>query len=137
MFLKAILKYSIRYGHKTTLLSYIKDMKTIYIQEGVPEEAVIFQELIKERYEEYRYDQKRPLLSPDDLFINFEDFHEEIEDKEILYCRLYENLEIQFENKELKERNEKSDINLQNMPSKDDLVVHLTHGIGKFNGKNR
>ena len=122
------------YGHKTTLLSYIKDMKTIYIQEGVPEEAVIFQELIEERYEEYRYDQKRPLLSPDDLFINFEDFHEQIEDKEILYCRLYENLEIKSENKELKERNEKSDINLQNMPSKDDLVVHLTHGIGKFNG---
>ena len=35
---------------------------------------------------------------------------------------------------EIKERNEKSDHNLQNMPSKDDLVVHLTHGIGIFNG---
>ena len=48
--------------------------------------------------------------------------------------KLNENIENINKEKEVKERNEKSDINLQNMPILDDLVVHLTHGIGRFKG---
>ena len=32
------------------------------------------------------------------------------------------------------ERNEKADVSTSQMPSEGDLVVHLTHGIGKFVG---
>ena len=45
-------------------------MKTIHIQDGVSEEALIFQDLINERYEEYRYDQKREHKLPF-LFLEF------------------------------------------------------------------
>ena len=109
-------------------------MKTIHIQEGVSEEACIFEELINERYEEYRYDLKRPLLSPDDLFIKYKDFLDNVTDKKINHFKLDKSLEIELKEKKIKERNEKSDLNLQNMPTKNELVVHLTHGIGLFNG---
>ena len=122
------------YGHKTTLIDYINKMKKIYIQEGVAEEANNFQELVYERYEEYRYDQKRPLLSPDDLFIKHKDFLEYAKDRKAHNFKLDESIEIEPKEEEIKERNEKSDLSLQNMPTTNDLVVHLTHGIGIFNG---
>jgi len=122
------------YGHKTNLLGYLINMKTIHIQDGVSEEALIFQDLINERYEEYRYDQKRPLLPPDDLFIELKEFLEHVKDRKVYNFKLAKNTEIEFEETELKERNEKSDLGLQNMPTQNDLVVHLTHGIGIFNG---
>ena len=64
-------------------------MKTIHIQEEVSEEASIFEELINERYEEYRYDQKRPLLSPDDLFIKYKDFLDHVKDRKIIHNEIF------------------------------------------------
>jgi len=122
------------YGQKTTLLPFINKIKTIYIEEGVSKEATNFDLLIKERYEEYRYDIKRPLLPPDDLFIQYQDFLDFIKDKNLSKFKVNAEPENKPEENKLKERNEKSDFNLQNMPIKDDLVVHLTHGIGRFNG---
>ena len=73
-------------------------------------------------------------MSPDDLFIEYEDFLDHIKDRKIHHFKLDKSVEIELIEKEIKERNEKSDLSLQNMPTKNDLVVHLTHGIGIFNG---
>ena len=122
------------FGRKTSLLPFIVEMKNIFIQEGVTKEAKIYETLITERYEEYRYDQKRPLLPPSELFIKYDNFLDFVKDKKKYDFKLNENIENINKEKEVKERNEKSDINLQNMPILDDLVVHLTHGIGRFKG---
>ncbi len=122
------------YGHKTSLLPYLKEFKTIHMQIGVLEEARIFENLIEERYEEYRYDLKRPLLPPNELFINYKDLVDVIQNKDVYKFKLEKSLEIRPKVQEIKARNEKSDINYQKLPNKGDLVVHLTHGIGSFNG---
>ena len=122
------------FDFKSSLLPYLNEMQMIHIQKGVSEEALIFQDLIQERYEEYRYDQKRPLLTPDDLYIKYENFLENVKGKKVYSFGFNSNIEKVSEKFEIKQRNEKSDQNLQNMPAKDDLVVHLTHGIGIFKG---
>ena len=104
------------------------------MQIGVLEEARIFENLIEERYEEYRYDLKRPLLPPNELFINYKDLVDVIQNKDVYKFKLEKSLEIRPKVQEIKARNEKSDINYQKLPNKGDLVVHLTHGIGSFNG---
>ena len=64
----------------------------------------------------------------------FKLFQDNVKEKKIHHFKIDKSLENELKEKEIKERNEKSDLNLQNMPTKNDLVVHLTHGIGIFNG---
>ena len=60
------------------LLSYLNHIDQIYIQKNTDAKASEFEELINERYEEYRYDIKRPLLPPDRLYLRFSEFTENI-----------------------------------------------------------
>ena len=62
------------YGKKSTFLSFLHNIDKTFIQKGTSNKAEEYQDLINLRYEEYRYDQKRPLLHPKDLFLNFEEF---------------------------------------------------------------
>ena len=52
------------YKQKTSILSYLNHIDEIYVQKHTDIKAKAFEELIKERYEEYRYDLRRPLLAP-------------------------------------------------------------------------
>lgn len=121
------------YEGKVTILSYLNNVDQIYIQKNTDVKASEFEELINERYEEYRYDQKRPLLKPNDLFLSYSDFIKHVQKNNSFD---FDQLEVSENFETLKEstRNEKADVSTSKMPDKGDLVVHLSHGIGRFSG---
>ena len=121
------------YERKVTILSYLNHVDQIYIQKNTDVKASEFEELINERYEEYRYDQKRPLLKPNDLFLSYSDFIKHVPNNNSFD---FDQLEVSENFETLKEstRNEKADVSTSKMPDKGDLVVHLSHGIGRFSG---
>ena len=121
------------YEGKVTILSYLNHIDQIYIQKNTDAKASEFEELINERYEEYRYDQKRPLLNPNDLFLSYSDFIKHAKKNNSFD---FDQLEVSENLETLKEttRNEKADVSTSKMPDKGDLVVHLSHGIGRFVG---
>ena len=121
------------YEGKVTILSYLNHIDQIYIQKNTDAKASEFEELINERYEEYRYDQKRPLLKPNDLFLSYSDFINYVQKNNSFD---FDQLEVSenFENLKESTRNEKADVSTSKMPDKGDLVVHLSHGIGRFSG---
>ena len=121
------------FGKRTTFLPFLRDVEKVFVQLDTETKAQEFEELIQERYEEYRYDQKRPLLDPKELFLSFAELQDNLE--EIIHFDLEKIQEQEIDkSKKLLERNEKADLSTSKMPSEGDLVVHLTHGIGKFIG---
>ena len=121
------------YKQKTSILSYLNHIDEICIQKHTDIKAYAFEDLIKERYEEYRYDLKRPLLAPENLFLNFSQLLEFInKDKSFDFDQ--PNISETTENSIELARNEKADISSSKMPDPGDLVVHLSHGIGRFVG---
>ena len=121
------------YKQKTSILSYLNHIDEICVQKHTDIKAYAFEELIKERYEEYRYDLRRPLLAPENLFLNFSQLLEFInKDKSFDFDQ--PNISETTENSIELARNEKADISSSKMPDPGDLVVHLSHGIGRFVG---
>jgi len=121
------------YKQKTSILSYLNHIDEIYVQKHTDTKAYAFEDLIKERYEEYRYDLRRPLLAPEDLFLNFLQLSEFInKDKSFDFDQ--PNIAETTDNSIELTRNEKADISSSKMPDPGDLVVHLSHGIGRFVG---
>ena len=121
------------YKQKTSILSYLNHIDEICVQRHTDIKAYAFEDLIKERYEEYRYDLRRPLLAPEDLFLNFLQLSEFInKDKSFDFDQ--PNIAETTENSIELTRNEKADISSSKMPDPGDLVVHLSHGIGRFVG---
>ena len=121
------------YKQKTSILSYLNHIDEIYVQKHADIKAKAFEELIKERYEEYRYDLRRPLLEPENLFLNFTQLLEFI-NKDVSFDFDQPNISETTENSIELARNEKADISSSKMPDPGDLVVHLSHGIGRFVG---
>ena len=121
------------YKQKTSILSYLNHIDEIYVQKHTDIKAKAFEELIKERYEEYRYDLRRPLLAPEDLFLNFTQLLEFI-NKDVSFDFDQPNISETTENSIELARNERADISSSKMPDPGDLVVHLSHGIGRFVG---
>ena len=121
------------YKQKTSILSYLNHIDEICVQRHTDIKAYAFEDLIKERYEEYRYDLRRPLLAPENLFLNFSQLLEFInKDKSFDFDQ--PNISETTENSIELARNEKADISSSKMPDPGDLVVHLSHGIGRFVG---
>ena len=121
------------YKQKTSILSYLNHIDEICVQRHTDIKAYAFEDLIKERYEEYRYDLRRPLLAPEDLFLNFLQLSEFInKDKSFDFDQ--PNIAETTDNSIELTRNEKADISSSKMPDPGDLVVHLSHGIGRFVG---
>ena len=121
------------YKQKTSILSYLNHIDEIFVQKHTDIKAYAFEDLIKERYEEYRYDLRRPLLAPENLFLNFTQLLEFInKDKSFDFDQ--PNIAETTENSIELTRNEKADISSSKMPDPGDLVVHLSHGIGRFVG---
>ena len=121
------------YKQKTSILSYLNHIDEICVQRHTDIKAYAFEDLIKERYEEYRYDLRRPLLAPEDLFLNFLQLSEFInKDKSFDFDQ--PNIAETTDNSIELARNEKADISSSKMPDPGDLVVHLSHGIGRFVG---
>ena len=121
------------YKQKTSILSYLNHIDEICVQRHTDIKAYAFEDLIKERYEEYRYDLRRPLLAPENLFLNFYELLEFI-NKDVSFDFDQPNISETTENSIELARNEKADISSSKMPDPGDLVVHLSHGIGRFVG---
>ena len=121
------------YKQKTSILSYLNHIDEICVQKHTDIKAYEFEHLIKERYEEYRYDLRRPLLAPENLFLNFTQLLEFI-NKDVSFDFDQPNISETTENSIELARNEKADISSSKMPDPGDLVVHLSHGIGRFVG---
>ena len=121
------------YKQKTSILSYLNHIDEICVQRHTDIKAYAFEDLIKERYEEYRYDLRRPLLAPENLFLNFTQLLEFI-NKDVSFDFDQPNISETTENSIELARNEKADISSSKMPDPGDLVVHLSHGIGRFVG---
>ena len=125
--------YPLFFGKKTSFLPYLKGVEGIFIQDGIKDKANEFSKLVDTRYEEYRYDQRRPLLRPDQLYLNFAEIKSFLADATEFSTDVSETIDDIDLKKDLK-RNERADLSTKKLPDEDDLVVHLSHGIGRFKG---
>ena len=121
------------FNGKITVISFLENFDQVLLDQNVEKELKEYQSLIEERFEEYRYDIKRPLLEPRDIFLTDKEY-------EIFLSRC-EVLQIKFQEPKVKKViKETRKLNLINRtPSHqilevDDYVVHLFHGIGIFRG---
>ena len=89
--------------------------------------------MVDTRYEEYRYDQRRPLLRPDQLYLNFAEIKSFLADATEFSTDVSETIDDIVLKEDLK-RNERADLSTKKLPDEDDLVVHLSYGIGRFKG---
>ena len=121
------------FNGKITVISFLENFDQVLLDQNVEKELKEYQSLIKERFEEYRYDIKRPLLEPRDIFLTDKEYE--------IFLRSREVLQIKFQEPKVKKViKETRKLNLINRtPSHqilevDDYVVHLFHGIGIFRG---
>ena len=120
------------YEKKATLLPYLKGIENLYIEQKAVIEASEFKDA-KSRLQESLQAMQRPLLPPKDLYINLDEIKKNCSGSiEIFEAELKE---IQVENSHEAESLDENVIqSLHTLPEKGDLVVHLSHGIGKFLG---
>lgn len=62
-----------------TLLDYLPDNAVVVLEEGIEEAAQAFWQEVEERHEQRRYDQERPILSPERMFIKTHELLQGIE----------------------------------------------------------
>jgi len=122
------------YDFKPSMLEFIQDLENLYLEDSVSNSANDFQELIDGRYEEYRYDLERPLLHPSNLFTEYSEIISSFRASKVQNFKvdLLEK-EVQ-ENKDIQPIKEDAIKEIHTLPKEGDLVVHLSHGIGRFNG---
>tara|TARA_B100000686_G_scaffold38623_1_gene40019 strand:- start:6643 stop:9597 length:2955 start_codon:yes stop_codon:yes gene_type:complete len=121
------------FNAKTCLHDYLSNVDQFFLDEGILDEIDIYENLIKERYEEYRYDVTRPLIKPEELYLTKTEFLDNTKKKKIKTFSL-EKTPIITKDKAHKAE----DINNRGLPTQTpiigDLVVHLFHGIGIYKG---
>ena len=71
------------FDHTDTFFDYLPDNAILFLNEHCKQQIQHFAEVIEQRYEQYRYDRFRPLLSPtrlfravDDIFIDMKQYHQ-------------------------------------------------------------
>ena len=125
------------YEKKSSILSFLENIDSVYIQKDSSKKAEEYTQIINDRYEEYRYDLNRPLLHPGDLFLEYDQL-----DK---YLNLSSSKVFSLESNNTKSSSENSLVkdaevtnpsiqNFYNLPEPNELVVHLSHGIGIYKG---
>ena len=121
------------FNKKITPIDYLNNLDQVYIDSNVFKVCKDYQDLIYQRYEEYRYDIQRPLLNPSKLFLTKNEFNEFTEKNNIKALDLINfNKTAKKPTKQLVKK--KENLSLRSMPTLGDLVVHLYHGIGIFRG---
>jgi len=118
---------------KSFLFDYLNPECSFFIEEGWENSLESYLALAKERYENYRYDLTRPLLAPEEIFLQPSDVHNFL-DKRIKNQFIFINSKKEIINK----REDKQEIEIKDqdkfLPDIGDKVVHLNYGIGIFNG---
>jgi len=121
------------FNKKTTALDYLKNFNLIFLDQNTLKELDKYQELINERFEEYRYDIKRPLINPQDLFLTKKEFTLFTKKRKVKQIKVekYKRDKVVQLKKQLDSEYKQI---VTTMPEIDDLVVHLFHGIGRYKG---
>lgn len=121
------------FNKKTTTLDYLDNFNQIFIEQDSLKEFDKYQMLINDRYEEYRYDIKRPLINPKDLFLTKDEFSSFIKKRTVKKIKIEAfktNKKTQLRNETKARFREGSNA----IPEVNDIVVHLFHGIGIYKG---
>ena len=122
------------FDSKPSVIKFVENFQFVYFDQNIAQAAVAFQSLIDNRFEEYRYDLERPLLHPKKLFTEFIEITELFQDNQINYFNVglsEDNLQDTHEAIPLQKDVVKP---MHTLPKEGDLVVHLSHGIGRFLG---
>ena len=121
------------FNGKITVISFLENFNQILLDQNVEKELKEYQSLIDERFEEYRYDIKRPLLEPRDVFLTKKEYEIFLSGCEILQIKFQES-QIKKITKERRKLNSINQTPSHQILEIDDYVVHLFHGIGIFKG---
>lgn len=122
------------FDSKPSVIKFLENFQFIYFDQNTTQAAVAFQSLIDNRFEEYRYDLERPLLHPKKLFTEFIEITKLFQDNHINYFNVGlpdDNFQDSHEAIPLQKDVVKP---MHTLPEEGDLVVHLSHGIGRFLG---
>ena len=122
------------FNKKTTPIKYLHNFKKILMDSEVTKSLAEYESFINERFEEYRYDIERPLLNPQDLFLNSVEFLSFLEGKEITNLKVHNLDSYQLKELTKPEEEENYIYPTNTIPSINDRVVHLFHGIGIYRG---
>ena len=121
------------FNGKITVISFLENFDEVLLDQNVEKELKEYQSLIEERFEEYRYDIKRPLLEPRDIFLTYKEYEIFLSGCEVLQIKFQEP-KVKKVTKETRKLNPINRTPSHQILEVDDYVVHLFHGIGIFRG---
>ena len=121
------------FNGKITVISFLENFDQVLLDQNVEKELKEYQSLIEERFEEYRYDIKRPLLEPRDIFLTNKEYEIFLSSCEVLQIKFQEP-KVKKVTKETRKLNPINRTPSHQILEVDDYVVHLFHGIGIFRG---
>ena len=121
------------FNRKITVISFLENFDEVLLDQNVEKELQEYQSLIEERFEEYRYDIKRPLLEPRDIFLTVKEYEIFLSSCEVLQIKFQEP-KVKKVTKETRKLNPINRTPSHQILEVDDYVVHLFHGIGIFRG---
>jgi len=121
------------FNGKITVISFLENFDEVLLDQNVEKELKEYQSLIEERFEEYRYDIKRPLLEPRDIFLTAKEYKIFLSSCEVLQIKFQEP-KVKKVTKETRKLNPINRTPSHQILEVDDYVVHLFHGIGIFRG---
>ena len=121
------------FNEKITAISFLENFDQVLLDQNVGKELKEYQSLIDERFEEYRYDIKRPLLEPRDIFLTDKEYEIFLSGCEVLQIKFQES-KVKKLTKETRILNPINHTPPHQILEIDDYVVHLFHGIGIFKG---
>ena len=78
------------FNGKITVISFLENFDQVLLDQNVEKELKEYQSLIEERFEEYRYDIKRPLLEPRDIFLTNKEYEIFLSGCEVLQIKFQE-----------------------------------------------
>ena len=121
------------FNGKITAISFLENFDQVLLDQNVKKELKEYQSLIDERFEEYRYDIKRPLLEPRDIFLTNKEYEIFLSGCEVQQIKFQES-KIKKVTKVTRKLNSINHTPSHQILEIDDYVVHLFHGIGIFKG---
>ncbi|MEC7918020.1 MAG: DEAD/DEAH box helicase [Pseudomonadota bacterium] len=122
------------FNEPTYLIDYLNDNHEFYLEDSWVESLNSFYELIHSRYENYKFDRTRPLLSPDEVYLDKEYITNLIEKKISTSFCFSRSSKIEVKEKEDFMNSPATKVTNEYLPQLGEKVVHLQHGIGIFNG---
>lgn len=122
------------FNEPTYLIDYLNDNHEFYLEDSWVESLNSFYELIHSRYENYKFDSTRPLLSPDEVYLDKEYITNLIHKKISTSFCFSRSPKIEVKEKEDSMNSSVTKVTNEYLPQLGEKVVHLQHGIGIFNG---